>query len=133
MEFQVRYGFAIRSLGLSYGGMTIFRILSTHGGGWSISALAEFSGMSRAGVRSILRAGEGDGAFEKGPKGYSMTDEGARLFSLIHRQAVGISMGRRAGFTRELIRYMRDLDLPNPTSSAARLSFSILKPIRIDG
>ncbi len=124
LEMQARYEYATRVLGISTSARSIVRILISQPGGWSISALSVYSGLSRNAVRNVLRRNEKLFVVESRDGAYFVTDHGRGLVMRLHRETLSICAGERAGYSPKLLLWFRSANAKKPSSDAAKVQFS---------
>lgn len=123
LDFAARYERATLALGIRERSRLLLRYLLVGGGFWTVSALAEASGISRSTVRTTLGRLVAQGMVTVKRDLYSITDLGRGLLMRVHRETLEICFGRRDGFSYELISYFRDLPSAKPTGDASRIKF----------
>lgn len=123
LEFAARYERATLALGIRERSRLLLRYLVFGGNCWTVSALADVSGISRSTVRTTLNRLAGQGMVTAKQDQYCITDFGRGLLMRVHRETLDICFGRREGFSYELISYFRDLPASKPTGDASRIAF----------
>ncbi len=124
-RFLYRYEEASRILGVNPLARQVFRtLLFDHSQEWNITQLADRFGHSRPTVGDLINRNISGGYLSRGEHNkLSVTDEGSRVLEWVHEETCEIALGHQAGFSEELIRLFRELDIPEVSPQASTIRF----------
>jgi diacylglycerol kinase family enzyme len=98
--------------------------MAIHGGGvWSISALAQITGYTRAAVRVVLKRNVHLGMIDRREGGYALNSAGLGLLTRVHRETLEISTGRQVGYSADLLEWFHRVNTNKPRPEAETISF----------
>ena len=123
-KYLYRYDEATRVLGVDPLARQIYRtLLFEPESTWNVTRLSEKFRHSRPKIREIVTRNEGGGYMLRADSNIYISDKGSQTLRWVHTETSDIAMGRRVGFSEELIRLYRDLNLLGTDPLASTISF----------